>query len=153
MMPAPTFSGSVPKTLDLLRDLRINHIVSLVEDDEAWRLGLEKLAPECSTRDIQLHKLPIVDRKVPASIKQFARLSSDCYQFISSGESVAVHCKSGIGRSGMLICSLLGKLGFGMTEALTTIRNKRGLEAPNTIEQLEWLEENWEVLSATAETP
>lgn len=47
----------------------------------------------------------------------------------------------------MLICSLIGKLGFGMTEALATIRSKRGLEAPNTVEQLEWLEENWEALS------
>lgn len=62
IMPAPTFSGSVPETLDLIRELRINHIVSLVEDDEAWRFGLEKLASECSTRGIQLHKLPIVDR-------------------------------------------------------------------------------------------
>lgn len=147
MMPAPTFAGGVPATLDKCLELEIKHIVSLVEDDEAWLLGLEQLGSECSARNIELLKLPIVDRKPPASTKDFTTLLSACHQLMREGESVGVHCKSGIGRSGMLICSLLGRLGVGMRESLEMIQDCRGLKAPNTAAQLKWLEENWPLLS------
>lgn len=147
MMPAPTCAGGVPVTLDRCCELKIKHKVSLVEDSEAWLLGLEKLGFECAARNIELLKLPIVDRKPPASIEEFAALLSVCHQLMRDGESIGVHCKSGIGRSGMLICSLLGRLGFDMQEALEKIRDRRGIEAPNTVEQLNWLKENWSLLS------
>ena len=147
MMPAPTFSGGVSPTLDRCCELGINHIVSLVEDHETWLLGLEKLSSECSARNIELLKMPIVDRKTPASIEELIALLSVCHQLMREGESIGVHCKSGIGRSGMLICSFLGRLGFDMQEALERIRDRRGLEAPNTIEQLNWLKKNWPLLS------
>ncbi|MEO1322415.1 MAG: dual specificity protein phosphatase family protein [Pseudomonadota bacterium] len=147
MMPAPTFAGGVPATLDRCCELRIQHIVSLVEDNETWLLGLEKLGYECFTRNIELLKMPIVDRKTPASIEEFTALLSVCHHLMREGESIGVHFKSGIGRSGLLICSLLGRLGFDMQEALNRIRDLRGLEAPNTVEQLDWLKEKWPLLS------
>ena len=147
MMPAPTFEGGVPATLDKCLELEIKHIVSLVEDEEAWLLGLEKLGFECSARSIELLKMPIIDRKPPVSDEDFRRLLTVCHQLMREGESVGIHCKSGIGRSGMLICSLLGRLGFDLQDSLQIIRDRRGLEAPNTIEQLKWLEDNWPALS------
>lgn len=147
MMPAPTFVGEVSSTLDLCGELRIKHIVSLVEDNEARFLKLENLSPECFVRKIELLKMPIVDRKPPASIEEFTKLARVCYQLMLAGESIGVHCKSGIGRSGMLICALLGMLGFDLPAALERIRDRRGLAAPNTAEQMDWLHENWSQLA------
>ena len=148
MMPAPTFSGGLASTLKRCADLRISHLLSLIEPHEAQALGLEGLHSACLANDIELQRTPMVDRQPPESLDEFLNVSTRLYQCMSDGESVGIHCKSGIGRSGMHICALLGKLDFGLQDALKLIQLRRGLKAPNTSEQLDWLEEHWDKISA-----
>ena len=147
MMPAPSFLRGLGNTIKYCADLEIRHLLSTVEPHEVSALELEGLSAACSANDIKLLNFPMVDRQPPQSLEAFLRMSSDLHRHLVNGESVGIHCKSGIGRSGMHICALLGKLGFGFEEALRLIEIRRGLAAPNTSEQLDWLKQNWKKIS------
>jgi protein-tyrosine phosphatase len=149
MMPSPTFGGTIRKTLSSCADLNIQHIASLVEAREVQQLGLAELRTEAAPLKIHLHQFPITDRQPPSSIRDFAELVETFTQYLLNGMSVSVHCKSGIGRSGMLASSILGRFGYCLPGALEVIAEKRGIPAPNTASQMEWLQDNWVLLSGT----
>lgn len=146
-MPAPNFMGGLKNTIEHCARLEIRHLVSTIEPQEVRALEIEGLQAICLANDIGLLKFPMMDRRSPASLGAFLRVSSELHRYLMNGESVGVHCKSGIGRSGMLICALLGKLEYEFNDALRVIKLGRGLSAPNTHEQLDWLEQNWAMIS------
>ena len=148
MLPAPVFKGDVYGTIDSLAGFQMKHLASLIEPDEAEALGLAQLHEATNLHRIHLHVLPIVDRHPPNEPQDFNALAGRLTKSFLSGESVGVHCKSGIGRSGMITCAILGKLGFDLNQALARIAKHRGLEAPNTPRQIEWLEGFWGTLAA-----
>ena len=61
---------------------------------------------------------------------------------IKEGGGVAIHCRAGIGRSGMMTCAVLAQLGMPVDDALKHIADYRGLRVPDTEEQADWLREN-----------
>ncbi|MEO0884036.1 MAG: dual specificity protein phosphatase family protein [Pseudomonadota bacterium] len=146
-MPAPVFCENLRNSLRLCAELGMSHLASLIEPHEQKSLGLKALSEEGLSTGIQVHHLPIVDRQPPKLIADFKSLSDLFAEKLFAGEGVGVHCRSGIGRSGMLAASVLGKLGLEFDEALSILAARRGLRAPNTETQLRWLRENWKFLS------
>jgi protein-tyrosine phosphatase len=64
---------------------------------------------------------------------------------LSRGKKVLIHCRQGIGRSGMIAACLLIDSGVPVEEALQTLSSKRGLPVPETEEQRRWLERYSEI--------
>ena len=149
MMPAPVFEGDVFNTVQSLSGLRIRHLASLVEPHETKTLGLERLREATDFHHINLYSFPITDRHPPMAFEGFNALADTLSRRFSAGESTGIHCKSGIGRSGILACAILAKLGLSFDQALALIANHRGLDAPNTKRQLDWLEKFWEALASS----
>lgn len=149
MMPAPVFDGDVFNTVQSLSDLRIRHLASLVELHETKALGLEQLCEATDFHHINLYSFPIADRHPPMAFEGFNALADTLFRRFSAGASIGVHCKSGIGRSGMLACAILAKLGLSFDQALAHVAAYRGLDAPNTKCQLDWLEKFWEALAGS----
>ena len=80
------------------------------------RGGNEK--PELTPRLISLlqeidggTRCNLTDRGVPSSPAAFAPLVGTLVRQLRSGESVANHCRAGIGRSGLLAGCVLGSVG------------------------------------------
>jgi len=96
---------------------------------ELDELDLKPLAETCVRAGVELVRFPIVDRGLPseAAIRALARTMSER---VAKGESVAVHCRQGIGRSS-LICAAI----------LVCLAAARGRPVPDTPEQSAWLEE------------
>jgi protein-tyrosine phosphatase len=59
---------------------------------------------------------------------------------LQRGQSVAVHCRQSIGRSGMFTCAVLVALGLPVENAIATASEARGLTVPETPQQRMWLE-------------
>jgi protein-tyrosine phosphatase len=55
------------------------------------------------------------------------------------GKSVGIHCRQGIGRSGLLAASLLILGGVPLEAALDRVKIARGCAVPETAEQREWV--------------
>ncbi len=100
------------RRLDQLRDAGINYFVDLTEENEmpSYR-GL--LAPQshylrCSIRDT----------KVPASIQHMQELQSQIRTALELDRRMYVHCRAGIGRTGLVIGCYLAEEGLEGQAAL-----------------------------------
>ncbi len=78
---------------------------------------------------------------MPASRESVGELADNIVDALGTGKNVAVHCRQGIGRSGMIVGGVLVAAGEDLARALRTIKESRGLDVPETEEQKQWLRE------------
>ncbi len=117
----------------------IDTVVSLLEPDESRQLDLIEEARLSSARGIDFRSFPIADRRTPESIKDAKALIQELSQQLLQGRNILIHCRQGVGRSGMIAAAILMENGLELPDALRLIRNARGVEIPETPEQSEWL--------------
>ena len=116
-------------------------VVSLLEPDEAAQLVLEDEAAAAALGGIAFRAFPIPDRDVPSSKESVATLAGEILVALEAGRSVAIHCRQGIGRSGLIAGAVLVAMGKRPDAAVKAVGDARGLEVPETREQRQWLEE------------
>jgi protein-tyrosine phosphatase len=117
----------------------VGTVVSLLEAAETRELQLGREAAFCEAAGIAFISFPIVDRGVPASTGRTSQLVSRLAASIGTGASVAVHCRAGIGRSSLIAGCVLLRLGFTHDDVFPTLTRARGLQVPDTPEQVRWL--------------
>ncbi len=120
-------------------DAGIRLIVSLLEDHESRELELSEEASLCEAAGIDFLAWPLPDRGVPDNPGRLFEFSQDIYTRCSEGESTAIHCRGGIGRSSLVAVAVLLHTGMSVTDALNAISTARGLRVPDTDEQQQWL--------------
>lgn len=116
-------------------------IVSLLTSDEEAELRLTAEANECAAAALAFRSFPVPDRGVPASHDRFAKLVSELAGQLRAGRRVVIHCRQGIGRSGLATIGTLIELGASEAEAIRTVSESRGMAVPETPGQLAWLRE------------
>lgn len=121
------------------REAGLEVVVSLLETAEAKQLELENEADAAESNGVSFCSFPIPDRSVPFSREGAEVFLKKVLLELESGRSVAVHCRQGVGRSGMIAAALLLQAGVGVEEAIGKVQISRGVEVPETAEQLEWL--------------
>ena|SRR5216683_7676999 len=119
----------------------IRTVVSLLERDEAVELGLGDEESLCSAAGLGFISFPIPDRGVPGARADFAELVNMLAERLRTGDSVAVHCRAGIGRSGLVSACVLGVLGVAPEPAFAMLSRARGVAVPDTDEQAAWVRE------------
>ena len=119
----------------------ITTVVSLLTPEEEQELGLEREAAQSRHQGIRFLSLPVADRQVPQSESEMQALVQDVDQILSSSGNVLVHCRQGIGRSGLLAACLLMHRGENPQTAMQNLSKLRGTSVPETREQQRWLEE------------
>jgi protein-tyrosine phosphatase len=110
----------------------INVVVSLLTPDEERDLQLSDESQETRSQGLEFLSFPIPDRDVPASEPELGRLLERISQKLSSGKKVLVHCRQGIGRSGLVAACLLVKRGISPGAAVEIVSHTRGVPVPET---------------------
>jgi len=107
---------------------KINVICSVVEDGEIVNSDLCSAVPAAG---IELLRLPVRDKWVPASMQSFHAFVHTIAQRLVKGDRVFVHCNGGKGRTGLTVCSTLLLLGeaSGVVDSIRKCRQAR----PGTI--------------------
>ena len=113
----------------------VTHIVSLLEKKESLNLGLRDEAFFSQQAKIKFTNFCIPDMQVPNDVSAFIDLALNLSQEIQSSEWVHIHCRAGIGRSGVMASTILYFLGYEPREAMEWISCSRKLEIPDTDEQ------------------
>jgi protein-tyrosine phosphatase len=85
---------------------------------------------------------PIADRGVPSAAHEFHRFSARLADDVRAGRGVAVHCRAGIGRSGIAAAAVLVSLGHEPRDVFAMVSKARGVNVPDTNEQIEWFRKN-----------
>ena len=123
------------------RQAGIDVVVSLLESDEASQLDLVGERQAAEHNGISFIAFPIPDRGVPASFGDAASLMIRIADQLDAGMNVAVHCRQGVGRSGMIAAGVLVTSGASPEEAMESVSSVRGAEVPETIEQRRWMQQ------------
>ena len=93
------------------RDLGVDVVVSLIEDWEVPRRA-PALFEAVAERGIRLIRFPVADFGTPTDVAAFAALLSEVGGQLARGEDVLVHCNAGLGRTAVVLASLLRAHGF-----------------------------------------
>jgi protein-tyrosine phosphatase len=117
----------------------IEHVVSTLTDDEVTLFELTAEADLCRANGIAWDTFPIEDRRTPINRESFDARIGDWADRIRGGTSLGVHCRQGIGRSGLVVVAILHELGVSLDDAIRTASEARGRPIPETDQQREWL--------------
>lgn len=122
-----------------LKDEGIDILVSLLPWEESRELDLDEEKAACSSMGISFVNFPIPERQVPPSRLGFLTFAQLLHKRASEGLGVGVHCRGCIGRSSVLLATVMRLEGFSAEEAFERISDARGLPVPDTAEQAKWV--------------
>jgi protein-tyrosine phosphatase len=118
----------------------VDSVVSLLESSEDAQLQLERESEFAERHGLTFVSFPIPDRGVPAVNSKAAALLSQIKTELAAGQNVAVHCRQGIGRSGLIAAGVLIVSGLPVDDAVHAVSSARGLPIPETRAQSDWLQ-------------
>ncbi len=116
----------------------IQRVVCHLEAAEMAELGLSREAEAFKSVGIEFIHHPIPDRQLPEA-KAHVALVEECYQALLSGKNTAVHCRAGIGRTGVTATCLLIRDGFDSQTAIDMVSAARGVPIPDTQAQYDFI--------------
>ena len=122
-----------------LKAAGIDVLVSLLEPEEALAVGLGEEARHCARAGIEFLSFPIEDHGVPTAFEAVEELVARLIGHLDAGRGVAAHCYAGLGRSPLLVASVLIRHGFTDEEAIRLVSEARGYGVPEMEEQHRWL--------------
>jgi protein-tyrosine phosphatase len=117
---------------DLAADLRrlrdyyhADVLVSLLEPHEYQALGIASLAEAAQEAGISVLRLAIQDVSVPASMEGCQATVAKVIGALADEKTVVVHCRGGLGRSGLVAACCLVACGDEPGVAISSVRQAR----------------------------
>jgi protein-tyrosine phosphatase len=132
------------------RTAGVDAVVSLLTPRENEDLELDAESSLTQARGLRFVSLPVEDRSVPSSWEDALHAVDKVAEILQQGRNVAVHCRQGVGRSGIIAAAVLVKHGSTPDDALKLISDARGVPVPETPEQREWVRRFSRRAAATA---
>jgi protein-tyrosine phosphatase len=114
-------------------------VLSLLTSEEEEELGLQYESSEVKSQGMNFIPLPIPDRSVPSSESELTAALEKLDADLASGKNAIVHCRQGIGRSGLAAACLLVTRGLSPDAAMNRVSAARGVTIPETAEQRSWI--------------
>src|SRR5271169_4874427 len=136
---------------DLVRGEResVDTLLTLLTREEKKNLHLRQEAGEAKRLGMGYASFPIPDRQIPTSEAKWAEILENITRTLSQGKNVVVHCRQGIGRSGLVAACLLVRRGMSPGAAVELASAARGVSIPETSEQRDWIDHYAVGLSTT----
>lgn len=149
VMAKPVSGEWIEEEFAAIAAFGINRIVSLLEIPESFEIGLRDESALTVKNGMEFLSFPIPDRGLPESVVQFASFTKQLYHEAAGGMHTVVHCRAGIGRTGLVAAGVLLHCGFEPLEAFEHISKNRRVSVPDTQEQIDWLVGNSEIIVST----
>jgi protein-tyrosine phosphatase len=126
--------------MELLRLASVDTLVSMLVPGELRELQLDDEAEHAEAAGLRFVNLPIPDLSTPTSMDIVPSLFA-LRDEVVSGRTVVAHCRQGVGRSPLVVASILVLLGVAAEDAWSRIKQVRGRHVPDTAAQGRWVEE------------
>ena len=147
IMAHPASAASVAGTISEIAALGFHQVVSLLEPAEVDALGLAQEAELVTAQSMKFISFAIPDMGLPACSEEFTRLAQNLFTEIEAGTNTLIHCRGGIGRSGLLATAVLMQGGKDVHAAFAQVSLMRGRRVPETTQQGDWLRANHEAIT------
>ncbi|MEB3438056.1 cyclin-dependent kinase inhibitor 3 family protein [Pseudomonas sp. A2] len=126
--PCPgTKDTSVAEALDTLKEADACALLTLMPTEELTLNEVENLERQCQQRSIEWFHLPVEDGHAPGEPFQAAWSANRerIKQLLTEGKSIAIHCKGGSGRTGLVAAQLLIECGVPFSDAVSGVQALR----------------------------
>lgn len=137
IMPCPS-GDNLTRDVAAYRARGVDTVVSMLAADEAADLGLADEGAICANAEMDFVSSPIKDFGLP-DIFVFDTLVEHITSLLRQGQQVAVHCRAGIGRSGMVTAAVLIAMSADVDTAVQKVTAARGVPIPDTVEQSKFI--------------
>lgn len=117
----------------------VDVVVSLLEEEEASKLGLQREPESCASNGLAFVSFPIPDFGLPPGRPQAMQLTRRLAAELELGRTIVIHCRGGIGRSSTMAACTLISCGVSADDALSRIAAARGRRVPETADQRDWV--------------
>lgn len=138
-MPRPRGNDWLGDEIKGLKIKGVDCLVSLLESNEIYDLGLIEEKELCLKEGIHFVNFPIKDVSVPNDKQDFIKLVLKLAERLQNSEKLVIHCRMGIGRSSLLASSIMIRLGADSGNIFDKISGHRELEVPDTEAQKAWV--------------
>lgn len=120
-------------------------LLSLMPQKELEKNNVETINSECNKHDITWFHLPINDDEAPQQpfTSRWNTHKTDILQAILQKQTIAIHCKGGTGRTGLVAALILNSVGYTKEEVYGLVQGIRPKAL--TIELQKEYFENFEV--------
>jgi protein-tyrosine phosphatase len=135
--------------LSAWRGAGVDTVFSLLTNEEEADLDIENEASQSKAHGMRFVSFPIPDRQVPNSESNLAHALEELDQELASGRNVVLHCRQGIGRTGLVAACLFLTKGLDSETAVRRLSAARGIPVPETPEQRQWID-HWAKTFANA---
>jgi protein-tyrosine phosphatase len=108
--------------------------------EEERDLDLSEEGTESKAQRLDFWVFPIPDREVPASEGALFEMVERLDSALSSGKNVVIHCRQGVGRTGLVAACLLVSKGVAPDAAVQGLSAARGVTVPETVGQRQWID-------------
>jgi ADP-ribosyl-[dinitrogen reductase] hydrolase len=139
-IPAGPWKRDLDLDLQVIRDWQAQALVTLIEEFEFELLSVPELPERARAFGFRWFHLPIVDVWVPdlRFEEEWERAGEELRQILRQGGRIVLHCRGGLGRTGMIAARLLVEFGMDPREAIRRVRAAR-TGAIQTREQEEYV--------------
>ncbi|GAA3931146.1 hypothetical protein GCM10022277_29870 [Litoribacillus peritrichatus] len=104
-----------------------NSLISLVESHEFELLGIPEFMETLQQSELNWFHLPIKDMSPPdhSFEKNWEQVSGPIFNQLKQGKDIVIHCRGGLGRTGLLAARILVEQGETPSEAIQQVRSAR----------------------------
>ena len=131
------------------RRLGVDTIFSLLTPDEEGDLDLKAEDDTARSHGLRYFRFPIRDRQTPDSESGLSHSFGTLDAELAAGRNVVLHCRQGIGRTGLVAACLLVSKGVDPESAVRRVSAARGAPVPETPEQRRWIDSYANTLAAS----
>lgn len=121
-----------------LRIAGVDTLVSALVDEEMRSTWLEAEAEAAREAALRFVRLPIANLGTPLDETGLATIHALAAE-VQDGRFVAAHCFASVGRSPLIVASIMVLLGADPDFAWDEIEITRGRQVPDTLEQRHWV--------------
>ncbi|MDB2324451.1 dual specificity protein phosphatase family protein [Alphaproteobacteria bacterium] len=113
--------------LMVIKEWNASVVLTLLTDEEFDLLGVPNLGAEVQGLMMDWVRLPIRDESVPESSEYplVSKILAMLLDRVRLNENVFIHCRGGLGRSGLIACQILKGLGVSAPDAMSIVRFSR----------------------------
>jgi protein-tyrosine phosphatase len=137
---APGIAGQWERNLNadlerLVSEYGANVLVSLLAPHEYNAFGIADLPSAAAEHGLELVRLPIQDGGIPPLVTDALTFVQLILGRLGSGATVVVHCRGGLGRTGLVAACCLTTVGHEPDEAIAMVRAARSGAIENSMQE------------------